>query len=178
MHMNFPRSLPVALLLGGVAVHSGAAAATSRTSDPHAVQPPRNAVVSIRVGPQKPAWLLRTQFTTVPSDPDFARWSDIKDLTYDQRPQFSAGLGRLQAKVGAQVAELTAKRTAMPSTVDTREWDFAMQEMTSAEAAFRSMNEEVRKAAPEFWDQVKERVGQAWERTQTAFTNVKTSTTS
>jgi hypothetical protein len=39
------------------------------------------------------------------------------------------------------------------------------------------MGEELSKASPETWSQEKDKVGQAWVRTQAAFDNVKSSTT-
>jgi hypothetical protein len=115
---------------------------------------------------------------TAPS-PDIAsaRWSEIKDCTYDMRAQFFAGLNRLEARVDAEVAVLTAQRAAMKSTANTKAWDFAMKEMGDARSYLKSMGEELSKASPETWSQEKDKVGQAWVRTQAAFDNVKSSTT-
>lgn len=107
-----------------------------------------------------------------------ARWSDIENCTYDMRAQFFAGLSSLQARVDREIATLTAKRAAMKSTANTQGWDFAMKEMEDARSNLKSMGEELRKASPETWAQEKDKVGQAWARTQKAFDNVKTSTTS
>jgi hypothetical protein len=106
-------------------------------------------------------------------------WLDIKDCTYDMRAQFFAGLNRLEAKVDAQISELTAKRAAMAmkSTTDTRDWDFAMKEMENARSALKSMGDVLNRASRETWDQEKDRVGQAWVRTQEAYDKVKSSTT-
>jgi hypothetical protein len=106
-----------------------------------------------------------------------AQWIDIKDYTYDMRVQFFAGLKRLEARVDDQIRELTAKRAAMKSTTDTKGWDFAMKEMGDARSYLKSMGEELSKATPETWDQEKDKVGQAWVRTQEAYDKVKSSTT-
>ena len=114
---------------------------------------------------------------TVNPDVASAEWADIKDVTYDLRAQFFAGLKRLEAKVDAQMDELTAKRAAMNSTANTHDWDFAMKEMGDAQSYLTSMGVELSKASPETWDQVKDKVGKAWVRTQDAYAKVKSSTT-
>jgi len=52
-----------------------------------------------------------------------------------------------------------------------------MKEMGDARSALKSMGEELSKATPETWDQEKDKVGQAWVRTQEAYDKVKSSTT-
>lgn len=105
------------------------------------------------------------------------RWTDLKEITYDSRAQFFAGLQKLEARVDEQIGELNAKRAAMNSTVDTKNWDFAMKEMVNARAYLKSTGEDLRKADPETWNQLKDKVGQAWVRTQDAYGKVKASTT-
>jgi hypothetical protein len=107
-----------------------------------------------------------------------AQWSDIKDVTYDARAQFFVGLKRLEAKVAAQCNELTTKRASMKSTTDTKAWDFAMKEMNDARTFLKSVGDEAAKASAETWNQQKDTVGKAWERTQAAYDKVKSSTTS
>ncbi len=111
------------------------------------------------------------------SDATATTWSDIKDIAYDQRVQFFAGLKIVQSKVDAQIAELIARRRAMTSKTDTKDWDFAMKEMVESRAYLQSTGEALAKAMPETWMQEKDKVGQAWERTQAAYTRVKSSTT-
>lgn len=124
--------------------------------------------------PTSPAAPVSTSSPNVPSN----LWTDIKDYTYDQRAKFFPGLELMQNKVDAQVAELTARRAAMNSTVNTKDWDFAMKEMVDARAYLKSTGEVLEKATPETWQQEKEKVGQAWVRTQEAYAKVKSSTTS
>jgi hypothetical protein len=107
-----------------------------------------------------------------------ARWSDIKDCTYETRAEFFAGLTRLEAKVDDQIRELTAKRATMDGKTNTQDWDFAMKEMENARTNLKSMGEELHKAPPETWDEQKDKVGQAWVRAQEAYGKVKSSTTS
>jgi len=106
-----------------------------------------------------------------------AKWNEIKDSTYDTRDVLFAGLMQLEATVDGQVRELTARRAAMKSTANTKEWDFAMKEMNDARSYLRSVSDELRKASVETWNQQKETVGRAWVRTQAAYDAVKTSTT-
>ena len=116
--------------------------------------------------------------TTVSPSDTGTRWIDLKDHTYDSRAQFFAGLKQLEARVDRQIAELTAKRAAMPSTANTKDWDFTMKEMVNSRSYLKSMGEVLAKATPETWNQEKDKVGLAWVRTQEAYAKVKASTTS
>jgi len=115
--------------------------------------------------------------TTANPDVASARWSDIKDCTYETRAQFFAGLTRLEARVDDQIRELTAKRATMDGKTSTQDWDFAMKEMESDRAYLKSTGEELHKASPETWDQRKDKVRQAWIESQDAYGKVKSSTT-
>jgi hypothetical protein len=114
---------------------------------------------------------------TIP-DRAAVKWIDIKDLSYDARAQFFSGLKRLEVIVDGQISELTAKRAAMKGTTDTKDWDFAMKEMEEARTYLKSAGEDASKATAETWAQEKDKVGQAWARTQEAYSKVKSSTTS
>jgi hypothetical protein len=105
------------------------------------------------------------------------RWADIKDCSYDARASFFAGLKQLEARVDAQYTELTARRAAMTSTTDTKNWDFAMKEMGDARSFLKSVGDELGNATVETWNQQRDAVGQAWVRTQAAYDKVKSSTT-
>jgi hypothetical protein len=104
-------------------------------------------------------------------------WADIKDITYDMRAQFFPGFKRMEARVDDQFNELTAKRATMKGTTGTKEWDFAMKEMEDSRAYLQASGEEMGKATSETWDQQRDKVGQAWLRTQAAYDKVKASTT-
>lgn len=107
-----------------------------------------------------------------------ASWLDIKDCSYAMRVPFFAGLKRLETKVHFQIAELAAKRATMTGTTETKNWDFAMEEMKNARSFLKSMGQELSEATEENWDQRKDKVGQAWTRSQNAYSKVKASTTS
>jgi hypothetical protein len=140
------------------------------------ILPPTKAVISMVV--TAPTFVATSDAPVATNDDvTSAGWADIKDFTFDTRAQFFVGLKRLEAKVEGQVGELTAKRAAMPSSSDTRDWDFAMKEMDNAQSYLHSTGAELTKASPETWSQLKDKVGQAWERTQNAYRKVKASTT-
>ena len=141
--------------------------------------PPAKDVPTTTVTTTAPGPAAGVQVTdTAGPDAASARWADIKDCTYDMRAPFFSGLKQLEARVDGQVSELTARRAAMKSTADTKDWDFAMKEMENARSALMSMGEDLSKASPETWAQQKDKVGLAWVRTQEAYGKVKSSMTS
>lgn len=115
-----------------------------------------------------------TLSVTVPS----VRWSDLKGFGFDMREEVFAGLKGIEARVDAQIGELAVKREALvASNTSTQAWDFTMQEMTTARTALKSAISDLNDATRETWDQMKDRVGDAWSRTQDAYAKVKASTT-
>jgi UDP-N-acetylglucosamine enolpyruvyl transferase len=147
---------------------------TTEASVPSANEGATTAATTTQSGPSD------TTQPVAAASPDVAsaRWSDIKDCTYDNRAAFFAGLARLEARVDDQVRELMAKRATMDGKTDTHDWDFAMKEMENARTNLKSMGEELNKASTETWVQQKDKVGEAWVRTQEAYGKVKSSTTS
>lgn len=98
-------------------------------------------------------------------------WDAIDDCTYDTRAQFFVGLSQLEATVDRQVGELTAKHAAMKpmaKAIDYTSWDLAMKEMQNARSYLQATATELSKATPDTWNQEKDKVGQAWARTQDA----------
>ncbi len=106
-----------------------------------------------------------------------ARWADIKDHAFAARAAFLIGLKALEATADGQIAELKSKRATMQGNPSAKDWDFAMKEMIDARSYLKSMGAELGKATAETWDQQKEKVGQAWVRTQEAYAKVRSSTT-
>jgi len=106
-----------------------------------------------------------------------ATWASIKDDTYDQRSSFVAGANLMQSMLAAEVAGLDAKRAALPSTVDTKDWDFARKDVDVSQSYFKSMIAEAGGTTPEFWDQEKGKVDDAWQKAQDAVDKVRTATT-
>ncbi|HRE83522.1 MAG TPA: hypothetical protein PLN52_20930 [Opitutaceae bacterium] len=136
------------------------------------------------LAPEAPSMLVATVLplaavssSTVPTEISGATWDQIKDLKFEQRSDFQQGLARLEARLELQVKELNEKRASFKGTTSTQAWDFAMKEMEESRAYFRSMAAETAKATEETWTDRREKVGQAWERTQTAYSKVKASTT-
>jgi hypothetical protein len=138
-----------------------------------AVQQPAQQPVPIARPPQNVPIAVQSV-----SDQAAAAWATIKDYTYDQRADFLSGAGRLLGMLSSEVAELNAKRASMPSTVETKDWDFAMKEMNDSQAYLKSMIDEAGRATPDTWNQEKDKVDEAWQRTQAAFDKVKITTTS
>ena len=109
-------------------------------------------------------------------NPDAAdAWSSIKDLPFEQRGAFVAGLNRLEGIVDTEISSLNAKRATM--TVDVTEWDFEMKGLVDNQAYLRAMNDEVSKVESDNWIQERERVEAAWQNTQDAYAKVLHSTT-
>lgn len=119
----------------------------------------------------------RTAIASASPNAANASWGEIKNIAFGARAEFEAGLDRLADRIDLQIQELEAKRATMKS--DPTAWDFAMKEMHDARAFFRSLVTDVRKAKTEStWNDLKEKAGLAWERSQDAFDKVKASTTS
>lgn len=164
--LSRPHLVAAILTLGAFSV-SSALAQSEKPAPPTPAEPP----AAPTPPPAAPA-------PAVPAAPEFptAQWADIREYSFDQRATFFSGLKAVEAKVDAQIAELEAKRAAMDPATDTRDWDQAMKEMVMARADLKAASEEIRKAKPQVWNEQKDKVGQAWTRTQDASTKVKLST--
>jgi hypothetical protein len=94
-------------------------------------------------------------------------WSGIKDDTYDQRDHFSHGADRLLVRLDEQIRILKAKRATMTS--DTKEWDFNMKEVDDSRVLLKGRLNDLAKAdTPDVWADVKDKIGEAWRRSQAA----------
>jgi hypothetical protein len=129
--------------------------------------------------PGVPVAKVSTDIRTVPFQADQAAmsWASIKDYTYDQRSSFVSGASILEATLAGQVGELNSKRAALPSTVDTKDWDFAMSNLVDAQSYFKATVDEAAHTTPEFWNQEKDKVDAAWQKAEDAFDKVRTATT-
>jgi len=104
-------------------------------------------------------------------------WSDIKGDTYDQRAHFAEGANRLVARLDDQIRELKAKRAAM--TTDTSDWDFAMKEVNDSRSLLTGRIEDLANATtPETWADAKEKIHEAWQRSQLAVDKMNSTRTS
>lgn len=112
-----------------------------------------------------------------PVNQEEALWTGIKDIAFDTRASFFTGCTRLEVRLDAQISELAARRAAMKSDANTKDWDFAMKELANARSYLTGTGKLAAKSTPESWAQDKERVGQAWVRAQNACAKVKASTT-
>jgi hypothetical protein len=104
-------------------------------------------------------------------------WSDIKGDTYDQRAHFAKGVDAMSARLDQQIGELKAKRAGL--TTDTKDWDFAMKEVDDSRALLTDRINNLAKATtPETWEDAKEKVGEAWHRSQLAVDRMNSTRTS
>lgn len=104
-------------------------------------------------------------------------WTDIKGDTYSLRAHFANGTQRMAARLDEQVGELKAKRSGM--TTDTKDWDFAMKEVEDSRALLADRINSLGKATtPETWEDAKEKVGEAWHRSQLAVDKMNSTRTS
>ncbi len=171
-----PRSLAEALSLATILL-CGCSGGNKPSQDQVQAPSPKETPIPQTVPLVKPAQSVPIAVQSV-SDQASASWVAIKDYTYDQRASFLSGAANLQGMLSSQVAELNAKRASMPSTVETKDWDFAMKEMSDSQAYLKSMIEEAGRATPDTWNQEKDKVDEAWQRAQAAFDKVKVTTTS
>ncbi len=104
-------------------------------------------------------------------------WVEIKNDTYEQRAHFTAGVERLSARLDRQISILKAKRAGM--TTGTKEWDFAMKEVDDSRSFLTSrMSELAHTTTPETWTDAKDRIGEAWTRSQLAVDKMNATVTS
>jgi hypothetical protein len=104
-------------------------------------------------------------------------WTDIQNDTYDQRAHFASGVSQLSARLNEEIRQLKAKRAGM--TTDLKDWDFAMKDVLDSRDLFTSRAMELSKTTtPEAWSDAKDKVGEAWKRSQLAVDKMNTTITS
>jgi hypothetical protein len=104
-------------------------------------------------------------------------WAAIKGDTYDRRDHFAHGADRLLGKLDEQIRDLRAKRASM--TTDTKDWDFNMKEVDDSRVLLKGKITELARAnTPETWADVKDKIGEAWRRSQLAVDKMNTTRTS
>lgn len=137
---------------------------TSACSDatPPAAVTPAKPAPAVPATPAPPA-------TTTPSPLVETKWSDIKDLGYDDRADVMAGLTRLQDKLDKQVANLKARRAALTTTDDPDKWNAAMEVLGTARTRLMSAIIDLGKATPQNWEQRHDRVADALVNVEDAY---------
>jgi hypothetical protein len=104
-------------------------------------------------------------------------WMEIKDYTSAQRDLFSQGMGRMSARLDVEINELKTKRASM--TGDTKDWDFNMKEVDSSRSLLTARIADVSKAnTPEDWADAKDKLHDAWQRSQLAVDKMNSTVTS
>ena len=105
-------------------------------------------------------------------------WADLKDYTSERRVEFLAGLQRLEARVKAQINELTARRATLKATLPAKDLDHALNELSNAQFAMKTLRELLGRATPQTWEQTKAKVGLVWTKSQAAYAKAQARTTS
>ncbi len=106
-----------------------------------------------------------------------APWVEISNDNYGQRVHFAAGVERLSARLDRQISQLKAQRAGM--TTDTKDWDFAMKEVEDSRSFLTSrMSELAQTTTPETWAAAKDKIGEAWKRSQLAVDKMNSTVTS
>ncbi|MFY9926313.1 MAG: hypothetical protein WCA95_08060 [Opitutaceae bacterium] len=106
-----------------------------------------------------------------------APWVEIKDDTYSQRAHFADGVARLSSMLDDQISVLKAKRATM--TIDMKEWDFAMKEVDDSREYLTSKMSQLKQATtPGTWAAAKDKIGEAWKRSQLAVDKMNSTITS
>ena len=109
--------------------------------------------------------------------PTDAGWLAIENDTYEQRAHFERGARRLSAVLDDQIRVLRERRAAM--IADTKDWDFAMKEVNEARVLLTGrINDLAKVANPEDWAGARDRVGEAWRRSQLAVDEMNATRTS
>jgi hypothetical protein len=104
-------------------------------------------------------------------------WTDIEADTYEQRAHFTAGADRLSARLDDQIRILKAKRAGM--TQDVKDWDLAYKEVDDSRQLLTSRITEIKKVTTlEAWADAKDKVGEAWKRSQLAVDKMNATVTS
>lgn len=151
-----------------------AAGYAADTSAAQNVVPPSNAVVAITVmnigdGPTAvPGQAAPNRPASGP-----AQWEEIKDLNYEMRATFFAGLQRLETKLSTQIIELNAQRANLKNPTEIKNREFALQQLEFARSYFHSLRESLGHVTPATWEQQKDKIGQAWANIQSTYTKLK-----
>ena len=104
-------------------------------------------------------------------------WTVIKNDSYAERVHFAKGCAKLLERIDVQVGELKAKRANLITDID--DWDFAMKEVDDSRASLNEQIESLSDAnSPERWNAAKEKIGEAWNRTQKAVDKMNSTRTS
>lgn len=137
---------------------------TSACSDanPPSVETPATPAPSIPATPPAPV-------APTPSPLTELKWSDIKDLGYDDRATVMTGLGKLSEKLDQKIAALEAKRAELTSKDDPLTFNSALKSLDTARTRLMSAITDLGKATPQNWEQRHDRVADAWVNVEDAY---------
>ncbi|HSI08737.1 MAG: hypothetical protein ACAH89_03780 [Rariglobus sp.] len=137
---------------------------TSACSDatPPSAETPTTPVPSAPATPPAPA-------TTTPSPLTELKWSDIKDLGYDDRADVMAGLAKLREKLDLKIAALEARRADLTTKDDPLKFNAALKTLDTARTRLTSSITDLGNATSQNWEQRHDRVADAWVNVEDAY---------
>lgn len=97
------------------------------------------------------------------------KWSDIKDLGYDDRAKVMDGLRRLRENLDRKIAALKARRSQFTANDNPGDFNAALKALETARTRLTSSISELGEATPQNWSQRHERVADAWENVENAY---------
>jgi hypothetical protein len=155
------------LLVGCGLVTLGAPACASNENSVPATSPPSHAVVTVTViDPATGAVVSEEQTEPAGPSAEVASWDSIKDLDYEMRGAFVAGLQQLEIELGNQLAKLAVQPATSKDPAEIKQRELALRQLEFSRAYFHLMCETVKDATPKTWKQKKDSIGQAWTKIQ------------
>jgi hypothetical protein len=107
--------------------------------------------------------------TTTPSPVTEIKWSDIKDLGYDDRADVMAGLGRLREKLDLKIAALEARRAELTTKDDPLKFNAALKSLDTVRTRLMSAITDLGNATSQNWEQRHDRVADTWVDVEDAY---------
>lgn len=99
-------------------------------------------------------------------------WNDIQDATYDERASFRSGLEQMSSRIDNQIDQWSDRASALPE--QSREaWNNSLEELKEARADLNNELEELGDATEDNWEEAKQEAGEAWNRVQNAYDDLK-----
>lgn len=119
--------------------------------------------------PAAPAPVSPAPSTTTPSPLTELKWSDIKDLGYDDRADVMAGLAKLREKLDLKIAALEARRAELTTKDDPLKFNNALKSLDTARTRLLSAITDLGNATSQNWEQRHDRVADAWVNVEDAY---------
>jgi hypothetical protein len=95
-------------------------------------------------------------------------WDHIKDVRYEQRSDFVAGLNRMTRVLDANMGNMSARFTSLTGAA-ARNRDAAKRELDEARTELKAALADLGDTSATTWDDAKAKVARAWQRVQVAY---------